>query len=297
VLAIALALGSSVCFGVSDFIAGLQARRVPLLGLLIVSQLVALLILVAIVAVGGTSPPPLVKLLPAAGAGLGGMIALAAFFRALAIGTMSIVAPISSTGAAVPVLVGIASGNRPTALQVGGIVAVVIGIVLAGREASDGPAAVDAVAHPPHPTHPATRTSVWLALFAAGGFGGYLVGVRTSAQTNVLWTLAAARVSAVAVLGLVLAFLLVAQGRSAHPVVPRTALPAIFVVGVLDLAGNVLYAVASRHGELAIIGVVASLYPIATVLLARAMLHERVRRMQEVGIVAAILGVLLVAAG
>ena len=285
-IAIALALGSSICFGVCDFIAGLQARRIPLLGLMLISQLIAFAILVAILAISGTAPPPVAKLLPAAAAGVGGMIALAAFFRALAIGTMSIVAPISSTGAAIPVLVGIASGNRPAALQVAGMIAAVAGIILAGRNAGDGGA--------PHGPPDGARTSVWLALFAAAGFGGYLVGIRASAQSNVLWTLGAARLTSVLLLGLAVTL----RRRPVLPAAARAAaLPALFVIGMLDLGGNLCYAIASRHGELAIVGVVASLYPVATVLLARAVLGERVQRAQEVGIAAAIVGVLLLAAG
>jgi drug/metabolite transporter (DMT)-like permease len=283
VAAIVLALGSAICFGVSDFAAGLQARRIPLLGLMILSQSLALVILVAMLAISGAPAPDLVKLLPAAAAGVCGMIALAAFFRGLAIGAMSVVAPISSTGAAVPVLVGIASGNRPAALQVAGIVSVVVGIMLAGRQAAEvGADAKDA------------RTSVWLALVAAAGFGAYLVAVRASAQSSVLWTLGAARLTSVLALGLAIAV-------RRTPLLPqaqrRGAVPALCLIGSLDLGGNLCYAVATRHGQLAIVGVVASLYPVATVLLARAVLVERVQRVQEVGIAAAILGVLLIATG
>ena len=281
-LAIALAFSSSLCFGVCDFLAGMQARRIPLLWLMIISQLLAFVILIAILALSGTSAPPVVKLLPAAAAGIGGMIALAAFFRALAIGTMSIVAPISSTGAAVPVLVGIASGNRPAVLQVGGIIAALVGIMLAAREAGDETSARPAAA----------RASIWLALIAACGFGGYLVGIRASAQSGVLWTLGAARLTSL------LALALAIRRPPALPAAQRRrALPALCAIGLLDLGGNLLYAVATRHGQLAIIGVVASLYPLATVVLARAVLRERVQRVQELGIVAAILGVVLLAAG
>jgi drug/metabolite transporter (DMT)-like permease len=280
-IAIALALASSVCFGVCDFIGGLQTRKMALLGVLVISQLVAFVLLVVILSLSGDSPPPLVKLLPAMAAGIGGMIALSAFFRALAIGTMSIVAPISSTGVAVPVLVGVASGNRPGVLQVIGIVAAVAGVIAASREPDrDG-------------VRPA-RAGIALALGAAIGFGGYQVGIRASAQSSVLWTLGAARLAAVLVLLVVLA---VKRTRLLGEEPSLAQLASLVFLGALDLLGNVLYAIATRHGELAIIAVLASLYPVSTVVLARAFLAERVQRIQEVGIVMALLGVLLIAAG
>src|SRR5579875_3164092 len=119
-LAVALALTSSVAGGVSDFIGGLQARRIPLLRLLLLSQAFGLVILAAAILFAGTGAPPLADLLPAAGAGFAGALALAAFYRALAIGQMSIVAPLSATGVAIPVLVGLLTGNRPAALQLAG---------------------------------------------------------------------------------------------------------------------------------------------------------------------------------
>src|SRR2546423_4446213 len=121
--AIALGLASSVCWGLADFLGGLQSRRVPVVGVLLISQAAGLVGIVAIVAISGEGAPSAADMLPAALAGAGGAIALSAFYRALAIGTMSIVAPISATGAAVPVIVGVATGDRPAALQVLGIVA------------------------------------------------------------------------------------------------------------------------------------------------------------------------------
>ncbi len=280
--AIVLALTSSLCWGVSDFIGGIQARRVPLMGLMLLSQGTALVCLLAFVALAGTDPPPLVKLLPAAAAGVGGAIALSAFYRALAIGTMSVVAPIAATGVAVPVLAGVASGNRPGALQVAGILVAVLGVALASREPRDGA---------PRRLVPA---SVGLALVAALGFGGFFVGMRASAQANVAWALTTAR------LGSVLLLAAAAAVRHERIVLPgRRALAwaPLLAIGLLDLAANALYAVATRHGQLAIVAVVASLYPVATVLLARGVLHERVYRVQELGIAAALAGVLLIAAG
>lgn len=299
-MAVALALISSLCWGVSDFLGGVQARRLPLIALMLLSQGAALVCLLVALAVSGTPPPPLVRLLPAAGAGVGGTVALTAFYRALAIGKMSIVAPVSATGVAVPVLVGVASGNRPAALQAVGIAAAVLGVVLASRESelpppdSARPAAVRKQLRTAGAGVSGARASIALALVAALGFGGFFVGMRASAQHGVTWALSTARISSVAVLALA------ARARRERVRLPgRTpaALAPLLAVGLLDLAANALYAVATRRGQLAIVAVVASLYPVATVLLARGLLRERVQRVQELGIASAIAGVMLIAAG
>jgi drug/metabolite transporter (DMT)-like permease len=282
VLALSLALGSSLCWGFSDFVAGLQARRSPLLRVMLVSQGAALAVLCVVVVARGQGPPDVARLLPAAAAGLGGAIALSAFYRALAIGTMSIVAPISATGAAVPVIVGIATGDRPAAIQLLGVVAAIVGVVLAGREPGE---AVE---------RRAARASVGLALVAAIGFGAFFVGLRSSARTDVLWALLAAR--AAGVLGLAVA--VTVSGRSRELVSGgRRGLAILVGVGLLDLGANALFALASRHGLLSVVAVGASLYPLVTVALARAILGERIARVQEVGIVSALAGVALIAAG
>jgi drug/metabolite transporter (DMT)-like permease len=249
---------------------------------MLVSQAAALLGLLVVVAARGAGPPDLVKLLPALGAGAAGMVALTAFYRALAIGTMSIVAPISSTGAVVPVVVGIAQGERPAALQVAGIAAAIVGVIMASREDD---AALRRDARVP------SRLSIPLALVAAAGFGTFFVGLRSSAKVDVAWALLAARLAGVA---------LIAAGallRRPAAVRDRRALGTLAAVGLLDLSANGLYAIATRHGLLSVVAVAASLYPLGTVMLARVLLGERVRRVQEAGIVAALTGVVLIAAG
>jgi drug/metabolite transporter (DMT)-like permease len=282
VFGLALALGSSVCWGVSDFIGGSQARRAPLLLVVLISQAFGLIGVVIVLGARGVPPPSLVDLLPAIAAGAGGTIALAAFYRALAVGTMSIVAPISATGVAVPVIVGIAPGDHPSALQGAGIAAAVLGVILASREH-------DSSAHPLD--RRATRVAVGLALVAALGFGSFFVGLRASARHDVWWALFAARTAGLVALGTVALRFRPERG------IRRGELPPLAAVGALDLAANALYAVATRHGILSVVAVAASLYPLATVLLARVFLGERVRRIQELGIVAAIGGVLMIAAG
>jgi drug/metabolite transporter (DMT)-like permease len=291
-LALAFALSSSLCWGVGDFIGGLQARRIPLLRVILVSQAAGLVLLVIAVAALGMWPGDWVKMLPAAAGGIAGIAALSAFYRALAIGTMSVVAPISATGVAVPVIVGVASGERPAFLQLAGILAASVGVVLASRERGPGLA----------PTEGA-RASVVLALLAALGFGSFFVGLRISARVDLAGALVASRTASVA--ALILAGLVLRWAREPAPSRPRPApgpgggsvLPALLLIGFLDLSANLLYALATRRGLLSVVAVAASLYPLTTVVLARLVLGERVRRIQEVGIAAALAGVVLIAVG
>jgi drug/metabolite transporter (DMT)-like permease len=279
-LGLGLGLTSSLCWGVSDFIGGLSARRLPLLFVMVSSQAVGLAVVIGVVAIRGTGAPGLVRLLPAVGGGLAGIAALTSFYRALAIGTMSVVAPIAATGVSVPVVVGIARGDHPAASQLIGIVIAVIGVVLASRE--HGPGIED---------RGASRASVALALLAAAGFGCYFVGVQSSARADPMWALLASRVAGVALL------LVVAAVQGGIAVARPGRLWPLALMGVLDVSATGFYAVATRHGLLSVVSVAASLYPLATVLLARVVLGERVRRVQELGIAAALAGVVLMAAG
>ncbi len=286
-LAISLALGASLCWGISDFAGGMQARRLAVALVLLATQGIALVVLCATVALAGRAGPDLGSLAPAAAAGVSGVVALGAFYRALAIGTMSIVAPISASGAAVPVIVGIVSGDRPSPVQIAGIVATLAGVVLASRERDEGP------------RRHVARASILLALVAAAGFGGFFVGIRASARVDVAWTLVAARAASVAMLVLVVAARpgLLRAGPQRRTALPARVLAVLEIVGLLDLGANGLYAIATRHGLLSEVAVASSLYPVVTVLLARLVLRERVARVQELGIVAAIAGVAMLAAG
>lgn len=279
-LAFALGLGSSLCWGLADFLGGLQSRRHPLAAVMLVSQAAGLAGIAVLVVALGQDAPAFRHLLPAALAGAAGAIALAAFYRALAIGTMSIVAPISATGAALPVVVGVAGGERPGALQLAGMAAAVVGVVLASREEDEQGR-----------TPENARLSVALALFAALGFGTFFVAMDAAADADVGWAMLVARCASVGLLLLAAAVLRPRLG------VGVTALAPLVAVGVLDATANGLYAWGTTKGLLSVVAVLGALYPVTTVLLARGLLRERVRRIQELGIVAALAGVVLIAAG
>ena len=263
----------------ADFGGGLQARRVAVLAVLAISQAVGVAGIAILAALGAGDFPGVGPLLPGAAAGIAGIVALAAFYRGLAIGTMSIVAPISATGAAVPVAVGVATGDRPSALVGVGIAAAIVGVVLASRE--DAPAG--------SPRAAVARRSVLLALVAALGFGAFFVGMDASADDGVLWALLSARIASTAAV-----VVAVAVARPDLPGDPRT-LGVLAAVGLCDLGANACFALATTEGLLSVTGVVGSLYPLVTVVLARLVLGERVRRVQELGVAAALVGVVLIA--
>jgi drug/metabolite transporter (DMT)-like permease len=284
-LAVALGLGSSLCWGLADFFGGLQSRKRAMLAVLLVSQGTALLLLLPFALALAEEGPSAAAVGWAALGGSAGVVALGAFYRGLAIGTMSVVAPISATGAAVPVLVGLAEGERPGVLQVAGMVAALAGVILASRESE--PAEDLGSAH-----RRAGRAAVGLALVAAVGFGTFFVSVdRAAATTDVAWVIVISR-SCSLVLVLIAALV-------ARPDLPRDAVSfgALAMVGVLDLGANGLFAIATTKGLLSVVAVLGSLYPAVTVVLARVVLAERVSRLQEVGVGLTLAGVVAISAG
>jgi len=281
-LAAVLALASSLSWGLSDFLGGFQSRRHHVVAVMLLSQGLALAILVVAVLAGAPTEHDAASTAWAASVGALGLIALMAFYRALAIGTMSIVAPISATGVAIPVLVGVAGGERPGALQVAGIVLACCGVVLAAREAPSDDA--DA--------RRAGRASIGLALIAAVGFGTFFAGMDRAEETaDVAWVLLAARTADVALLVVVALAV-----RPRIPTAPAT-LGAIAAVGVFDLLANLLFVLAAGRGLLSVVGVLGSLYPAVTVVLARFVLHERLSRVQNAGVLIMLAGVVALAAG
>ena len=279
-LAAVLALSSSLLWGTADFTGGLLSRRRAVLTVLLVSQAGAVAVALVLLAATGGPGPRAAGVAWGVGSGMLGVVALAAFYRGLAIGTMSIVAPVSATGAAVPVAVGVLRGERPGAVQLAGIVLALVGIVLAARS-------------PEHaPNRRATRASLALALVAAAGFGTFFVGVqRSTAHGSVAWTLLSVRGGELVALALAAAIV-----RPALPRAPRE-LAALVLLGALDAGANALYALATTRGLFSVVSVLGSLYPAVTVLLARAVLHERVTRTQELGVLATLAGVVAISAG
>lgn len=265
----------------------MKSRRfaVPVvLGVMYVSSLTAMIV---VVVVSDVQAPGAGAAVAALLAGLAGIAALGAFYWALSIGTMSIVAPVASTGVALPVVVGLLGGDAPGPVRSVGLALAVFGVVLASRataEAAEGAARQ-------------RRLSIALALAAGFGFGSYFVGAEIASRDGVAWALLLSRVSA-APLVLAVAWLVLrraAAGSGARPGPGQLA--ALAGMGLLDLGANAAYNHATTIGELSTVAVASSLYPVVTVLLAATLLGERVRGVQLVGVGVALAGVLLIAGG
>jgi drug/metabolite transporter (DMT)-like permease len=277
-LGIALGLASSVAWGISDFLGGLQSRRISALTVLLVSQPVGLVLaLVVALTVGGDALGTREAAI-AVGAGAAVVIALGAFYRAMALGSISVVATIGALGVLVPVVAGFAQGDRPAAIQAVGAVAGIVGVVLVARE-------------PDPEWRAAGRASVGLAAIAALGFGAFLLGLDASSGEQPAWTIVAARSGGVAML-LVAAALVRPSMR-----IDRGLLPVLVTIGCFDVLANSLFALATNHGLLSLVAVAGSLYAAVTVLLAWVVLGERLAPSQRTGVVVALAGVALIAAG
>jgi drug/metabolite transporter (DMT)-like permease len=272
---IVLALSASVTWGVADFFGPLKGRRFGALRVLVYVQLGGLLVISAMVAIRGKGPEDIGALL-AIPAALSGTIGLYAYYRGIAVGAISIVAPIAGISAVVPVAVGIASGDHPSTWQWVGIAASLVGVFLASRE----PGRTGRVA-----------AGVGLALLAAIGFGGYFPPMHAAGNADFWWAALIFRMTSTAMI------LSVVAVRRPSLGMPAVEVPILALIGTGDMLGNLLFAAASTSGLVSITSVLASLYPIVTVVLARVILKERVARSQETGIVLTLAGVALISAG
>jgi drug/metabolite transporter (DMT)-like permease len=276
--ALLLAFASSVAWGAGDFLGGLKSRRLPLLVVLVVAQLTGFMLIGTYVLIRAEGPPGGDLALWGPLSGLAGAVGLAAFYRGLAIGNMGVVAPISATAAVVPLAVGVAGGDRPSALQYAGIALALVGVVLASREEVGGRLG-----------GPFAR-GAGLALLSALGFGLFFVGMDRASDEDVAWAILANRAASVSVL--VAAFAVLRPPLA----VRRPDVPALLAIGALDIAANAMFAVASTEGLVSLVSVLGSLYPITTVGLAAVVLGERPHRVAQVGVVLALCGVALIAA-
>lgn len=275
-LAVALALASSLAYGISDFLGGLTSRSVALLPVLLVSEGTALILLSIFVISRGEGPPGSAFILYAAIAGLSEAVGVAALYRGLAVGVMSIVAPVGATAPVVPVVVGIVLGEFLTPIQGAGIALAVTGIALTSWRRHSGD---EVVAHGP---------SVFFGLLSALGFGGFFAFMDAASEGDIPWALLVARLTAVTVF--VAAMLL----RRAPLAVRGAELPMIALIGVLIVGADSMYAIASTQGLLGVVAVLSSLYPVVTIAVARVYLHERIERLQQIGIAMCLSGVVAI---
>jgi drug/metabolite transporter (DMT)-like permease len=278
-LAFAISLASAFSWGVSDFLGGLTSRRLPVLGVLAVSQPAGLVLIGILILLFGADPISADKLAIAALAGAASLGGLWAFYAAMAMGTVSVVAPIASLGVVVPVAVGLARGDAPAAIQLVGLVPAIAGVVILGYEEQ------------PEHGGGVARRSVVLAFLAGLGFGIFFTGLDLAAADRPGWAVMAVRVGGVATVAIAL---LISRPRLAAV---SGSISILLVIGFFDVLANGLFAVASTKGVLPVVAVGGSMYPAFTIALAHGVLGERLARIQWVGVVLALLGVALIAAG
>jgi drug/metabolite transporter (DMT)-like permease len=281
-MAIVLALGTSLSYGLANFFGPLFARTYPLAAVLLVGQVAALVLAVAGLLVSGEPLPGSGAVLLGMLAGLGNALGLIGFLLAADAGPVSLAAPIGATGGALPVIYGIAGGDAVPALEAAGLALALLGVILATRRPADPGRDV--------PQHENLRACVGFALMSALGFGVLLIVLPEASGDGRWWALVDARtVIVLAVLGFAWR-----TGRSLRA--PRGRLPQLALPGVMLLTGTLLYTLATERGSLSVVAVLASLNPAVTVALAVVVLSERLARIQNVGIACIILGVVAVAA-
>lgn len=279
-LANALAVLASISYGAADFLGGLATKRgSTVFSAVVWSQATGLaLVLLALPFLPAASPTA-ADLAWGAATGLAGGIGLALLYRGLAVGLMSVVAPVTAVCAVIiPVAVGFALGERPTGIAAAGVVLALVAIVLISQsgESAEGRTA---------------GTGVPIAIASGIAIGIFLVCLQRTGRSAGLWPLVPARIVSVS-------FIAIAGLVAREKLVPRRdSWPMVVGGGALDMVANVFYLVAVRQGSLGIIATLTSLYPAGTILLARIVLGERLRIVQQAGVACAVLAIVLIVAG
>lgn len=278
-MAVLLGLLVAVSYGAADFLGGLASKRAPAAVVVLQSQILGLFLLGVLIVAIPDQHPIGADLARGAGAGAGALLGLVLLYRGLAVGAMSIVAPITAVGAAVlPVGWGLATGERPGTLALVGVVIALVAVALVASPSVDGPPIAN------------RSREITLALVAGVGFGAVFILFGDTAKASGLWPLLSGR--AVSTIVLLLVFAARRTDVSMRPGTRRS----VIGTGVLDVAANAMYLIAARIGLVSLVAVLSSLYPASTVVLARVVLDERVTRRQAVGLGLTVAGVALIAA-
>ncbi len=284
-MVVALSLAAALIYGAADFLGGLASRRASSVAVVVWSQATGLVVLaLALVVVPGTLRTS--DLGWGALCGVCGAFAVALLYRALAIGIMGIVSPITAAlAAAIPVTWALLRGEHPAPLALAGIGWALVAVVL-----------VSATPSPPKEEVPLARPDATYryppglaeALGAGAAFGFFFIALAQTAPTAGLWPLVATRLCSLTIL---LAGGLIVRAPLR---ISRPGWRVVFACGTLDMLANVLYVVAAHRGSLSIVAVLTSLYPAGTVALAALVLHERLIPLQWLGVVAALAGVICI---
>jgi drug/metabolite transporter (DMT)-like permease len=289
-----LALAASAAWGSADFLGGRASRGMGALGVATFSKLAGATGLAVACLVAGDVPSR-EEAAWALGAGLCGAIGLLELYRALALGPMSLVAPLTACGGAVPVVVALAGGEVPGPVTGAGLAVAFIGAVVVSRPPADARSSDAAPARGEPRIAGIQRIALVHSLVAATAIGLALTLLQQAAQAPGDATLGLSLTAALTTVTVLVAITASGGGTAGLP--PPAFLPAVVGCGLLDVTANVLFAQASADGRAAVVAVLGSLYPLATVLLARAWLGERLSPAQGVGVLAAMAGVAAIAAG
>ena len=274
-----LALLSSVLWGTADYLAGNLSKKFKALAVTGVSQVFGLICGLTIIALSGSFLSPSLSFdgyfLPGVIAGIAGFIGLTAFYTGLATGRMGVVSPISSLSVVIPLLYALIQGERPSSTQTIGII-----VAIAGAFMASGPEVRNGL-----PVKP-----LMYAVVAALGFGTALTFIAIGSEVDSLHTMTSMRLASVSICLLIaLRFKTLGGFSKGH-------LPLLMFIGVADFLANFFLGIATTKGLVSIAMVFGSLFPIVTILLAYKFLHERLHRIQYIGIAAALSGVVLIAA-
>ena len=276
----ALAVLASIAYGAADFLGGLATKRgSTVFSAVVWSQAAGLVLVLLALPFLPPASPTAADLVWGAATGLAGGIGLAFLYRGLAVGVMSVVAPVTAVCAVIiPVAVGVALGERPTGIAAAGVALALVSIVLISQSGGveEGKRA---------------GTGVPIAIASGIAIGIFLVCLQRTGRSAGLWPLVPARIVSVS-------FIAVAGLLAREKLLPRReSWPIIVGGGALDMAANVFYLIAVRQGPLAIVATLTSLYPAGTILLARIVLAERLRLVQQAGVACAVLAIVLIVSG
>ena len=281
---VTLALASAAFYGAGDFLGGIASRRADAVVVTFIAQAAGLVLLALLLPLLPSSSPVASDYLWGVAAGVSGSGGVALLYRALAIGTMSIVAPITAVcAAAVPVLVALVLGERPGVYAGAGIVLAAAAIVLLSR--------VQSVEIAPR----RMQSAVSLAFISGIAVGLFFLCLAQTSDDAGVWPLIVGRGVSVPLF----AVMAVMRGRSfsregGKSRLERSAVRTAVGCGVVDMTANALYLIATRYGPLSLVATLASLYPASTVLLARFTLDERLSGSQVLGVACALVAVVLI---
>jgi drug/metabolite transporter (DMT)-like permease len=286
-----LSLAAAVTYGCSDFLGGVVTRRVNVLVVVLVSQLLGCVVLAVSIVLFNDAPLTAAALAWGAAAGVAGTVGVVLLYRGLAAGRMSIVAPVTAVEAAsVPVAFGLLIGERPSAPALFGVLLALPAIALVSS--SEAPEELEDRLQPePSSFARLRRNGVPQAVGAGLCFGAFFTLVQRAGTSRGLWPIVGVRGISILVVGLVVVIL--------RPTFDNLGsnLGTLAAVGNGDVAANVFYVLATQRTLLSVAAVLTSLYPAFTVLLATAVLGERLRPIQLVGLLAALAGIALISFG